>query len=233
MPVDYHDAEVYFFMTTDQTPPATTANGPALEVTYGIAPNTQVSVQAPYVFYAPAGGLQSQGYGDTEAAVKYRFVQETRWSPQIAAYPAIELATGNAASGLGNGRTWYNLPVWAQKSWGKWTTDAGGGYAFNSAPGQRNYAFGGWMVERDFSPYLTLGGELYYQGATTTPGRYSTLYNVGGYLKPSDTVNVLFSIGHSVAGDDRSIGYFGLYFFIRSKSDRNTTASLCCSSLAP
>lgn len=233
VPVEYHDGEVYVFTSTDVSSAATTANGPAIEVTYGIAPNTQVSVQAPYVFYAPHGGVQSSGYGDTEAALKYRFVQETRWSPQIAVYPAVEFATGNAAAGLGNGRTWYSLPVWAQKSWGRWTTDAGGGYAIDNAPGQRNYAFGGWMLERDFSTYLTLGGEFYYQGATTAGGRYSTLYNVGGYLKPSDTVNVLFSIGHSIAGDDHAVGYVGLYFFIRSKSDRSTTASLCSPSLAP
>lgn len=232
VPVDYHAAEVYVFMSTDVSSTATSLDGPALEVTYGIAPNTQVSIQAPYVFYAPVRGLQSSGYGDTEAGLKYRFVQETRSSPQIALYPAVEFATGNAAVG-GNGRTWYSLPLWAQKSWGSWTTDAGGGYAINTAPGQRNYAFGGWMVERDFGTFLTLGAELYYQGATTTAGRYSTLYNVGGYYKPSDTVNVLFSVGHSIAGDDHAVGYVGLYFFIRSKSDRSTTASLCCSSLAP
>jgi len=233
VPVDLHDSEVYLSLSTDVSPAGTTADGPVVEVTYGIAPNTQFSVRAPYVFQGSPGANATSGYGDTEVGVKYRFVQETRWSPQIATYPVIEMPTGNAAAGLGNGRAWYQLPVWAQKSWGPWTSYGGGGYAFNDAPGQRSYAFGGWQVQRDVGKFLTLGGEVYYQGATTAGGTHATLYNLGGYYKPSDTVNVLFSIGHSVAGENHAIGYIGLYFAIRSKRDRSTTASLWSSSLAP
>lgn len=220
VPVDFHDYEIYLSVSSDVAPTGTTASGPVVEVTYGIAPNTQFSVQAPYVFYTPAGGSATSGYGDTEVGLKYRFVQETRWSPQIATYPAIEVPTGNAAAGLGNGRAWYRLPLWAQKSWGPWTSYGGGGYAINDAPGQRSYAFGGWQVQRDIGRYVTLGGEIYYQGATTAIGRYSTFYNVGGYFKPNDKVNVLFSIGHSFAGEDHAVGYLGLYFPITTPLGR-------------
>jgi hypothetical protein len=212
VPVGYRDYETYVFITTDVSQTGTTAQGPAMEFNYGIAPNTQFHVQTPFVFNTPSGGSATSGYGDTEVGVKYRFIQETASMPQVAVFPAAEFATGNAAAGLGTGRTWYRLPMWAQKSWGPWTTYAGGGYAINDAPGQRSYAFGGWLLQRDFGKYLTLGGEMYDQGASTIAGRYSTFYNVGGYLKPSDTVNVLFSVGHSVAGEDHAVAYFGLYF---------------------
>ncbi|HZZ00742.1 MAG TPA: hypothetical protein VFE36_14335 [Candidatus Baltobacteraceae bacterium] len=229
VPVEFHDYEVYLSASSDVSAAGTTVDGPVVEVTYGVAPNTQLSVAAPYAFQTPTGGSATSGYGDTEVGLKYRFVQETRWSPQIATYPAIELPSGNAAAGLGNGRTWYRLPVWAQKSWGPWTSYGGGGYAFNDAPGQRSYAFGGWQVQRNAGKALTLGGEIYYQGATTIGGRYETFYNVGGYYKPSDTVNVLFSVGHTIAGDDHAIGYIGLYFAIRSKSERSSTEGFSAS----
>ncbi len=60
----------------------------------------------------------------------------------------IELPTVNSDKGLGNGRTWYTLPVLLQKSWGDWTTYGGGGRAFNSAHGMRDYNFGGCPLQR-------------------------------------------------------------------------------------
>jgi hypothetical protein len=56
--------------------------------------------------------------------------------------------------------------LWLQKSFGPWTT-YGGGAALNSAPGQRDYPFGGWLVQRDFGKHLTLGREFFAQGRDT------------------------------------------------------------------
>jgi len=60
--------------------------------------------------------------------------------------------------------------MWLQKSWGPWTTYGGGGYVINPAPGQRNYCFGGWLLQRDFSERLTLGGEFFAQGKSSDVG---------------------------------------------------------------
>jgi hypothetical protein len=211
-PVDYHHYEFYTFATTDVAADGATTNGPAFEYNYGAAPNVQFHVVIPFVFSAPAGAAHTAGLGDAEVGVKYRFVQETRTRPQIGVFPMAELATGSASSGLGNGVTWYRLPVWIQKSWGAWTSYGGGGFAINRAPGMRDYAFAGALLQRDFSPFLTLGGELYTQGSPRLDGRPSTFYNVGGYLKPSSGFNILFSVGHTVSGDPHAIAYFGLYW---------------------
>src|ERR1035438_4677913 len=101
--------------------------------------------------------------------------------PQIGIFPLAELATGDGARGLGNGRTWYQLPVWAQKSWGPWTTYGGGGVVLNPAPSQRDHGFAGWLVQRDIGQHLTLGTELFWQGAETAGGRGSVIANAGGY----------------------------------------------------
>lgn len=211
-PVDYQHYEGYVFTTTDTNDGGNVTNGPAIEFNYGVVPNVQLHLVVPNTFSDPVGGPHTSGLGDTEFGIKFRFIQETSGRPQIGVFPMAEIATGNAGLGLGNGRTWFRLPIWIQKSWGPWTTYGGGGYAIDTAAGMRNYDFGGWLVQRDFGEHWTLGGEVFSQGATTTDGQFTTLYNVGGYYKPNDTVNILFSLGHSIAGERHAIGYFGLYF---------------------
>ena len=84
--------------------------------------------------------------------------------PQIGVFPMAELPTGNSDKGLGNGKTWWRLPIWIQKSWGDWTSYGGGGYVINHADGQKDYPFGGWLLQKDFGEKWTLGGEVFARG---------------------------------------------------------------------
>lgn len=223
-PVDYHHYEFYSFVTLDANHGiGSTTNGPAFEFNYGALPNVQLHVIVPYTYLSvpsfpralipgATAGTTVSGFGDTEFGVKFRFVQETATMPQIGIFPMAEFPTGNSLNGIGNGRTWYRLPVWVQKSWGPWTTYGGGGYALNNAPGQTNYVFGGWLLQRDLSEHLTLGGEFFAQGAQFVGDRASTFYNLGGYLAPTKNFNILFSVGHTMSGDDQTIAYFALYW---------------------
>jgi hypothetical protein len=149
--------------------------------------------------------------GDTELGVKYRFLTETKDRPEIGAFPLLEIATGSAAQGTGNGKAWTKLPVWLEKNWGPWMSYGGGGYAFNSAPGQRNYPFGGILVQRTLSSSLSLGGEIYLQGALVQPGRSSSIWNFGGSYNFTPDFSLLVSAGHSFEGDGNSVAYVALY----------------------
>ncbi|HVU33943.1 MAG TPA: hypothetical protein VHE61_10945 [Opitutaceae bacterium] len=211
-PVDLHHWEFYVFGTGDRTSDGDAISAPAIELNYGALPNLQLHLVAPIANVSGPGVGWTSGFGDMEAGVKYRFVDETADRPQVGVFPMAEVATGSSTRGLGNGRTWYRLPLWIQKSWGPWTTYGGGGYAFNSAPGQRNYGFGGWLVQRDIGKYLTLGTELWSQGADTTDGRGFVAANVGGYVKVSDNFNILFSAGHTISGERHILWYLGLYW---------------------
>jgi hypothetical protein len=144
--------------------------------------------------------------------IKYRFLHETNGWPQLGIFPMAELPTGDAGRGLGNGRTWFRLPLWAQKSWGPWTTYGGGGAALNSAPGQRDYPFAGWLVQRDLGKRLTLGGEIFTQGKDMDTDHGFTALNFGGQFNFNEHFSLLFSGGHSVAGDDHNLWYVGLYW---------------------
>jgi hypothetical protein len=211
-PIDYRHWEAYLFTTQDVTSSGNSVNLPAIETNYGPAPNLHLHIVVPYSQNLANGAPHTSGLGDIELGVKYRFIQESAGRPMVGIFPMAELATGNAALGLGNGVTWYKLPLWIQKSYGPLTSYGGGGYAINNAPGMTHYTYGGWLVQHDIGDKLTFGGEIFSQGPTTVGGQHVTVYNLGGYLKPTDTFNILFSVGHSISGENHAIGYFALYW---------------------
>jgi hypothetical protein len=211
-PVDYRHWEFYTFSTVDRGPDTTTVQAPAAEVNYGFAPDFQAHAVFPFTFNVPRDPGTTFGYGDTELGLKYRFIHETDSIPQVGTFPMLELSTGSARRGLGNGTTWTRLPIWAQKSWGDWTSYGGGGYAFNSAPGQEDYPFGGILLQKKINDKWTLGGEVFAQGKTAVGGEGSAILDVGGYYSITKDFQVLFAVGHSVAGEDHLVGYAGLYW---------------------
>ncbi|HXB01370.1 MAG TPA: hypothetical protein VNV15_00965 [Opitutaceae bacterium] len=211
VPVDYQHWEFYLSATGDRTSNSDTISGPTFELNYGVAPETHLHLAVPIANVSAAGHAWTSGLGDAEFGIKYRFLQETDTRPQIGVFPAVELPTGSASRGLGNGRAWFRLPAWLQKSYGPWTSFGGGGVALNSAPGQRSYGFGGWEVQRDLGPHFTLGAELFRQGADTDADRGFTAANIGGSLNFTQNTSLLFSTGRSFAGDHHTLWYLALY----------------------
>jgi hypothetical protein len=215
-PVPYKHWEAYTFFTYDGTALGSATQGPAFEVNWGPVPDVQLHLVVPAAAALPPGGPNTFGVGDTELGIKYRFVHETRHRPEIGTFPFIELPTGSPRAGLGNGRIWYRLPIWIQKSEGPWTTYGGGGEVLNSEPGTRNYPFGGWLLQRDLGKKLTLGGEIFAhgpEGAATLSTHSSTLADIGGYYYfRNPGFQLLFAVGHAIAGQPESIAYLGLYW---------------------
>jgi hypothetical protein len=211
-PVDLNHWEFYVFGQGEQTAEANFISGPAFEFNYGIAPNTQLHLVTPEANISTPGSGWTSGYGDTEIGIKYRLVEETDSRPEVGIFPVAELATGSGARELGNGKTWYRLPLWLQKSWGSWTIDGGGGVALNSAPAERNQGFAGFLVQRDLGSYLTLGAEIFAQPADPTFGHATQIANAGGYLKFTKKFNLLFSLGRSISGKRYTVWYLGLYW---------------------
>ena len=117
--VEYKHWEVYLATQYMHDRDQDLSTLPHLEVNYGLIPNVQIHLIAPLVYVKPEGASSQYGYGDTELGVKYRFIQETDYIPQVGIFPLVELPTGDSEKGLGNGRTQYFLPVWLQKSCGR------------------------------------------------------------------------------------------------------------------
>ncbi|HET7649112.1 MAG TPA: transporter [Gammaproteobacteria bacterium] len=211
-PVPLHHHEFYVFSTLDRDDSSTSVAGPAIEYNDGIAPETQFHVVLPFARFSPHAGGSAFGFGDMELGIKYRFVKETSNRPQIGIFPMIEVPTGSAARGLGNGQAWYRVPLWVQKSWGSWTSYGGAGYTINHASGMHNAWFGGWLLQHDVSDKLTLGGEVFRQGPDAYGSRGYSLVNLGGYYNFKPDFSLLFSAGHTFTGDSHQVAYLGLYW---------------------
>jgi hypothetical protein len=228
-PVPYQHWEFYTFATRDRTSSTNTVTGPALELNNGVAPNSQFHIIIPETYFS-SGGMSASGIGDIEAGVKYRFLTETKHRPEIGTFPLLEFPSGDESRGLGNGRTWAKIPLWLERNVGAWTSYGGGGYAYNPAPGERNYFFGGFVLQRTICLRLTLGSEIFLQGAQAqsnhpespavssisseiqVPGtRSSALWNYGGFYNFTHDFSLLFSAGHSFSGEGNSIFYLALY----------------------
>jgi hypothetical protein len=212
VPVPYHHYEFYSFSTMDKAAGGSTVQLPAFEFNVGAAPNLQIHFVGPLVRANPNGGNAAYGLGDLELGAKYCFVNEKGIRPQIGIFPMLEIPSGNAGRGLGNGTLWARLPVWLQKSSGPWTTYGGAGYKLNQAPAMRDSVFTGWLLQRDFGGRLTLGGEFYMQTAQTVAGRSSSYFNAGGYYYFNPNFQLLFMLGHTIAGENHTVGYWGLYW---------------------
>jgi hypothetical protein len=200
--VDYQHWEFYTFSTGTHVKGDTSGVGPAFEYNYGLIPNGQFHIVAPFAFDIPSGGPNQFGYGDTELGFKYRFIKEDEHGlrPQVAVFPLVEVPTGSAHRGLGAGHVSVFLPVWIQKSFGDWTTYGGGGYWINQddSIGDKNYWFAGWLVQRKITDKLTLGGEIFHQTADTAGGVDSSGFNIGGIYDLNKNNHLLFSIGRGL-----------------------------------
>jgi len=212
VPVDLHHWEFYVFSSLDRAPDGTEGVGPAVELNLGAAPDLQLHLVVPWAWSRPQGVPDVSGWGDVEAGFKLRFVDESSHRPQIGIFPMVELPTGDGGRGLGNGHVWFRIPLWIQKSWGPWTTYGGGGVVVNPAADRRTHGFAGWLLQRDLGPRLTLGGELFTEGADTRGGRGTTLADVGGSLNFTPGFSLLFSAGRTVAGERHTVAYLGLYW---------------------
>jgi outer membrane putative beta-barrel porin/alpha-amylase len=144
------------------------------KLNYGLPHNFEFDVDVPYLsIYRTAGNEASSGVGDTNLGVKTSFHKESAGShiPALAASLYIEFPTGDSSQQLGSGLHDYWLNFIAQKSLSEKTRlTANVGYLFagNTSTGaigthntRGHVVTGGLSLLHDFSPSLTLGGEIY------------------------------------------------------------------------
>lgn len=196
-PVDLGHWEVYAFSAGALEHGASTGVGPSLEVNYGAAPNLQLHLIANLAYDNPPGAPEQFGLGDTELGFKYRFITpaEKDWFPQVGIFPLVEVPTGEAKRGLGAGETQVFLPIWLQKDMGKWTTYGGGGYWINPGPGNRDFWYSGWLLQRQMTDKLMLGGEVFHSTPSMVGRSDATGFNLGGQYDFTEHDHLLFSAG--------------------------------------
>lgn len=214
MTTEYKHTELYLFNANLVTKGGVELFGPAVEYNYGLTKNLEFSFITGVLTERPSAEDEHNVYGisDLELELKYMFIKETKCRPAVAIVPTVLIPTGNHALGLGNGRLWYSLPLWVEKSWKKWTAFGGGGYAYNSAKEMLNFWYGGMVVQRELNDKWTVGGEIYSQSAITIDEKGFTLLNFGAIYILAKNVEFLFSVGNTIFGTQNFVSYIGLGF---------------------
>jgi hypothetical protein len=209
VPVELNHWEIYIATQTAIARDDSSGTAPHFEINYGALPEVQLHLITPFVYDHPSGDTTHYGYGDTEFGIKWRFIQETDQIPQVAAFPITEIPTGNDDAGLSNGKQQLFLPLWAQKSWGKWTSYGGGGYWLNPGEGNKDYWFTGWLLQRQVTEKLVLGGEAFYATPSEEDGDHRLGVNFGGIYDFTQNYHLLFSAGRDIKGPNLFISYLG------------------------
>lgn len=227
----YKDLAFYFYSQFDYAATQTAIIAPAFELDYGVVPNVQLHLQVLMLGNIVRSTINTgpsepednndeeflpntYGISDIEAGVSYRFIQESNYMPAVAFYPLIELPTGSFERNLGNGRTWFKLPLWLEKHFGPWTVDGGGGLIVGSMQGSKNFPYGGLVVQRNFGEKLSLGAEIYSQANDLINNQASTVINLGATYTIKKNFDILFSAGSNIAGARNTIAYLGLYWLL-------------------
>lgn len=213
-PTEYRHWEIYTgFQYENDAEGSAWAAIPFAEFNYGLLPNVQVSISS-QLESNETEDVRRYGYGGTDFGIKTRFVQESDRSPQISFYPSIALP------GVAGGHIVTFLPVWVQKSAGRWTGFGGGGLYLNRGPGMRDYTFVGGAVENAISPGITIGGELFHQSPATIGGTDSTGANLGFIGQVGEFHAVLFSFGRALHGRDEFSAYTSYEFELGPQTER-------------
>jgi hypothetical protein len=209
VPTDYGHFEIYAFSQGNANAGRNSGTALGLEVNYGLLPDVQISASLPVGFSASGRGRVRYGITAAEFGVKYRFVEEDEsgWRPQISFYPSVDTAIGSPR-GMDDNATHEFLPLWMQKSFGKWTAFGGGGYTFNPGHDSVGSWFGGAALTRQMSDRLALGVELYKETAEARCEKGIDGINLGATFDFSDKFHLVGSAGLNGHNLSSGRGYY-------------------------
>jgi Putative MetA-pathway of phenol degradation len=191
------------------TPGKTEMDTPLFDLNYGL-PDIQLKLEFPIeIVNEDSKGMQA-GAGDSLIGVKWRFLNNEQSQFQLGIYPQMWASTGDHSRRLSEGRVAFVLPFVAQKSWEKWTLYGNVGYWWQTGAETHDYVYAGEVLEREINERLTLGVELFGNSPKEHGGRSDFAFNVGGALKLSTHLNLLFSSGRGIVGDTHAMAYIGL-----------------------
>lgn len=196
-PTDTGHFEDYLY--TEGTRADGTVSGPdfGVELNYGAAPDTQVTASIP-LNPNPGPGGAGLVFDPLAFGVKYRFVEEDDdgWRPQVAFFPSIQFPVGSATHSV---PTTEFLPLWAQKSIGRWTAFGGGGWTVNPGDGNRGFLLYGMGLLHPVTESLQLGGEFFGQTRDAAADRAGESIGFGALYDFSDQWHLVGSLNTGIA----------------------------------
>ena len=201
--------EINLALTFEHRPNETSYDAPAIDLNYGVGENIQLTLQGGPVLLKRSGHGVIGGLGGTEAALKWRFLDEEKSGVDASMFPRVifNMAQSSVRRGLAEDGTRFQIPFQAAKTFGRFHADAEFGPLVSTVA--RSEWLYGIVGGIDLSKTTGVMAEL--QGTSRTNFTRDVLtVNVGLRQKLTDSCIFIASLGHELrAPEDESLAFIG------------------------
>jgi len=194
-------------------PNETSIDLPEIDLNYGVGDRIQLTLQTAPVLLKRSGHGLIGGIGGTEAAVKWRFLDEATSGFDMSMFPRVifNVAQSSVHRGLAEDGTRFQIPFQAAKAFGRWHADVEIGPRVSTVG--RSEWLCGVVAGLDVTKQTMLMTELHDESRMNFSRDVLTL-NFG--LRHAFTENyiLIVSMGHELRSPEPTalIGYFGMQF---------------------
>ena len=201
-----------FAIIFEHRPNETSFDAPEIDLNYGVGEHIQLTLQnAPALLKRSGHGLIG-GLGSTEAAVKWRFLNEATSGLDMSMFPRVifNVAQSSVRRGLAEDGTRFQIPFQMAKSFGRWHADVEVGPRASTV-GQSEW-LSGIVCGFDLAKPTMLMAELHDESRMSF-SRDVLILNVGLRHEFTENYILIVSMGHEIRSPDQPtalIGYFGM-----------------------
>ncbi|HEU0209921.1 MAG TPA: hypothetical protein VFQ78_13205 [Candidatus Udaeobacter sp.] len=187
---------------------------PEIDLNYGVGEHVQLTLQTAPVLLKRSGDGLIGGLGGTEAAVKWRFLDQATSGLDASMFPRVifNITQSSVRRGLSEDGTRFQIPFEAAKTFGRFHADAEFGPRASTV-GRGEWLYG-VVAGFDVAKPTMLMTELHDESRMNFSRDVLTL-NVGLRHEFTENYILIVSMGHELCSPDQPtalIGYFGMQF---------------------
>jgi hypothetical protein len=203
-----------FAIIFEHRPNETSIDVPQIDLNYGLGEHIQLTLQNAPVLLKRSGHELIGGLGRTEAAVKWRFLDEATSGLDMSMFPRVifNVVQSSVRRGLAEDGTRFQIPFQMAKTFGRWHADVEVGPRASTV-GRSDWLYG-IVYGFDLAKPTMLMAELHDESRMNFSRDMLTL-NVGLRHEFTENYILIVSMGHELRSPDQPtalIGYFGMQF---------------------
>jgi len=189
-------------------------DAPAIDLNYGVGEHIQLTLQTAPVLVKRSGQGLIGGVGGTEAALKWRFLDEATSGFDMSMFPRVifNIEQSSVHRGLAEDGTRFQIPFQIAKTFGRLRVDAELGPRASTV-GRSDWLYG-IVCGFDLAKSTMLMAELHDESRMNFSRDVLTL-NVGLRHEFTENYILILSMGDELRSPDQPtalIGYFGMQF---------------------
>lgn len=206
--------EINAGVTVDKRTVEDRFNTPVFDINYGIGEHIQLNYSISWVVLDTKGERRKKGLGNSEIAVKWRFVDEDRHGIAVSVYPRLIFNNPSSSAGRGlvdTGST-FRLPVQMEKKIGIISINMEFGHDFRQRGGDE-WLYGFVLKYAEIKGLEALA-EI-FGTSNNSFKRHETVFNLGARWDIGKSYILLASAGrsfHSATDQPSFLSYLGVQF---------------------